>query len=82
MAKMKEELKEYMKENNITQRELASLLNTNETYLSKILNGKRGAGKKIIQRYNNLPGVKENEDLVERVEKLEKELQKLKKQTT
>ena len=74
---LKKKLKNYMNENDLTQRELAGLMNLDETYLSKILNDRHEPGHTIIKKYYNLPGVKEKEDLEERLAKLEKQFEKL-----
>ena len=58
---MKKKLKQYLEENNLNQRQLAWLLDTDETYLSKIMTSKRQAGRQIIEKYNQLPGVREQE---------------------
>ena len=77
---LKKKLKNYMNENDLTQRELAGLMNLDETYLSKIINDKHKPGAKIVEKYYNLPGIKDNQSIQQRVEKLEKEVKKLKEE--
>jgi transcriptional regulator with XRE-family HTH domain len=60
---MKEKLLQYMNENNLTQKQLASLLHTSESHLSKILNDKKKAGAETYEKYMQLPGIYEEQAL-------------------
>jgi transcriptional regulator with XRE-family HTH domain len=52
-----------MKENDINQKQLASLLHITQSHLSKVLNGRKKAGAQLVEKYYNLPGVQEKEKL-------------------
>ena len=62
---MIDKLKQYMDENELTQVQLCSLLNMSQTHLSKVLNGKREPGGKLVKAYYALPGIKEKETINE-----------------
>ena len=62
---MKDKLKRYMQENGLTQRQLADLMNTDESYISKILSGKHKPGAVTVEKYYRLPGVQEKETVEE-----------------
>lgn len=62
---MIEKLKQYMEENNLNQKQLASLLSITEGHLSKVLAGKKKPGAKTVEQYMKLPGVREREAIRE-----------------
>lgn len=51
---MGERLKQLRKERGWTQRQLAEKLETDPHYISAIENGKRGAGKDLLERYGEI----------------------------
>ena len=60
---MKEKLKQYMRNNTINQKQLASLMGTSESHLSKLLNDRKKAGAETYEKYMQLPGIKEEQAL-------------------
>ena len=58
-------MKMYMEENNLNQKQLASLLNITESHLSRVMSGKNPAGHKMMKQYQKLPGISEREALRE-----------------
>jgi len=60
---MKEKLKQYMRNNTINQKQLASLMGTSESHLSKLLNDRKKAGASLIEKYHSLPGIQEKKDI-------------------
>ncbi|MFP4661962.1 MAG: helix-turn-helix domain-containing protein [Halanaerobiales bacterium] len=60
---MIKKLKQYMKDNNINQKQLASLMNISEAHMSRLLSGAKKPGEKTVEAYFNLPGIKEKEQL-------------------
>jgi transcriptional regulator with XRE-family HTH domain len=71
------ELKKYMEDNELTQRQLATFLDTNETYLSRLLNNNANPGAKIYKSYFNLPGIMEKEYQEKRIRDLEERIKNL-----
>ena len=60
---LKNKLKEYMKNYNINQKELASLLDVSQSHLSKVLKGKKSPGAKVADAYFRLPGILESKKI-------------------
>ncbi|MGH1520586.1 helix-turn-helix domain-containing protein [Chryseobacterium sp. JK1] len=50
-------LKEYFKENNISQKDIQSDLGVSQQYVSGIINGKRSIGKKLAEKLSELYGL-------------------------
>lgn len=61
MSEVLKKIKEYMKERDLQQQQMAKLLDVSISHMSKIMNGHQEPGPKIANNYYKLPGVKEKE---------------------
>ena len=61
MNEVTKKIKEYMEERELQQQQMAKLLEISIAYMSKLMNGRQSPGKKVINNYYKLPGIKEKE---------------------
>ena len=54
IEKLLEQLKQYMFDNDLTQRELAELLNVNQPQISRLFSGTRQPSAKMIKKIEQL----------------------------
>lgn len=54
IEKLLEELKQYMLDNNLTQKELAELLQVNQPQISRLFSGTRQPSAKMINKIETL----------------------------
>jgi transcriptional regulator with XRE-family HTH domain len=54
IEKLLEELKQYMLDNNLTQKELAGLLQVNQPQISRLFSGTRQPSAKMINKIETL----------------------------
>ena len=61
MNEITKKIKDYMKEKELLQQEMAKLLDITITHMSKIMNEHQSPGSKTTNNYYKLPGIKEGE---------------------
>lgn len=58
---MIDKLKAYMKENNLSQNNLARMMDISLEHMSRVMNERAKPGSKMIEAYYDLPGIREKE---------------------